>query len=381
MVKELLYQEDQRECQERDIDMRTLLDDRSQNVLGNELTSSPKNKKKKGKEKGEILFATDIRQRRRSSAASNPPAVNNSSAANSPSVVSSSPATNSIRGSPAPNPWARFTSFSIRLATLIPPCSVARFQSAFHDPQHSSPGEAVRHTLQKVNDTLDHNNDKLSEQEARRLFDTLLKSPIYETTDAGQQGQLLSDVRLALRVTEGKHDIASELVSILFDLDHGLDAGIYHSRPTTPISPMLLPSTSLHKARPSESQRVRSGSTLTPPISPALDDNDLDGNWIHVPERSKNGPQSLTPLIPAYDQNLKAGIRGVGDRFGEGGKRYITEPSRKQIVAQLYEERKQILDEATKHWKRGNARNKGGDIALCLAETVSYRVLFLMMRL
>ena len=342
VIEEVLSCEYRKECQERGIDVDTLLDDHPKSKPRVEYIPSAKNKK------GIKLVINDIRQQNHFSA------------------------TNGLRGSP--NPWAHSLSLSTHLATLIPSCNQNYFQSAFHDPQHSSPCKALRHTLQKINDVLYPGNDELSEQETKYLFgmfDALRASPVYGTMDIGQRDQLLSDARLALRATNDEPDQAWELVSILLDLERDLDVGIYHSVPTTPLSPTLLsPTSPTPKSRPSSSQWATSGSSMTSPISPAPKNDDLGGDWNYIPERPKSGPNYLARSIPAYDPNRKARIKGAGNGFGKGGKGDIGELSPMQRIAQLHKNRNQILREATRYWKGGNAGNRRGEVAQYFAERV-----------
>jgi len=346
VIEEVLNREYRGECQERGIDVDTLLDGHSKNKPRVERVASPK------KKKGMKLVINDVRQHNHFSS------------------------TNGLRGSP--DPWAQSTSLSTQLATLIPSCNAGYFQSAFHDDQHSSPCKALRHTLQKINDCLYPGNDELSEQETKYLFglfDALRASPIYETMTIGQRDQLLSDARLALRATNGKPDPAWELVSILLELERDLDIGIYHSVPATPLSPTLMsPTSPTFKSRPSTSQWATSGSPITSPVSPIPKNDDVGGGWNRIPERPKNEPRYLASSIPAYDPNRKARIKGAGNGFGKGGKGDIGELSHMQRIAQLHKNRNQILREASRYWKGGNSGNRGGEVAQYFAERVGCSV-------
>ena len=342
VIEEVLNREYRGECQERGIDVDTLLDGHPKNKPRVECVTSGK------KKKGMKLVINDVRQQHHLSA------------------------TNNFGSSP--DPWAQSMSLSTQLATLIPSCNLNYFQSAFHDSQHSSPCKALRHTLQKINDCLYPGNDELSEQETQYLFglfDALRASPIYATMTIGQRDQLLSDARLALRATNGKPDQAWDLVSILLELERDLDIGIYHSPPATPLSPTLLsPTSPTPKSRPSSSQWATSGSSVASPVTPTLNNDDLGGGWNNVPERPKNGPRYLASSIPAYDPNRKARIKGAGNGFGKGGKGDVGELSPMQRIAQLHKDRNQILREAGRYWKGGNAGNRRGEVAQYFAERV-----------
>jgi hypothetical protein len=342
VIEEVLGREHRRECQERGINVDNFVDDRAKNKPRAECTTS-------AKKKGMKLVINDVRQQHHFSGANG--------------LINS------------PDPWAQSVSLSTHLATLIPSCNPNYFQSAFHDPQHSSPCVALRHTLQKINDSLYPGNDELSEQETQHLFgmfDALLASPAYETMNAGQRDQLFCDARLSLRATNGDPNSAWELISTILDLERGLDVGIYHSTPATPLSPTLLSPTSPRpKSRPSSSQWAASGSATASPTSPTPK-NDLGGEWNNVPERQKARARYLADSIPAYDPNRKARAKGTGNGFDRGGRGNTGELGPMQRIAQLQKNRDQILREATRYWRGGNAGNRGGEVAQYFAERVSY---------
>jgi len=354
VIEEMLNREDRRECQERGIDVDTFLDDHPGNKPRVEYAFPAK------KRKGKKLVINDIRQQHHLSSPNGP------------------------RGPPGPDPWTQSMSLSTHLATLIPSYNANLFQSAFHDPQYSSPSKALRHTLQKIHVRLYPSNDELSEQETQYLFDlfdALRALPAYETMNVGQRDQLLSDARLALRATGGAPDLAWELVSTLLDLDD-LDIGIYHSTPTTPLSPTFAsPTSPTSKSRPSSSQWATNGSTMPSPITPIPKSDDVSGEWNHIPVRPRNRPHYLAASIPAYDPNRKARIKGAGNGFGKGGKGDIGELGPMQRIAQLRRVRNRILREATRYWKGGNAGNRGGEVAQYFAERVCCLVSFTRTRL
>lgn len=343
VIEEVLKRENQRECRERGINVDTLWDDRPKNKprVGN----VPPAKKKK---KAIKLVINDVRQQHLL------------------------PSAKALKSPASPNPWAQTTSLSTYLATLIPSSNASQFQSAFHDPQHPSPCKALRHTLREINARRYPGDDDLSEQETKylfELFDALRESPVYETMAAERRDQLLSDARLALRATDGSPDLAWELISTLVDLDSDLDVGIYHSAPSTPLSPTLLsPTSSRPKPRSNTSPWTSNGSTIVSPISPTIKDDDLGGEWNYIPERPKNGPHYLAASIPAYDPNLRTRVKGTGNGFGKGGKGDIGELGPMQRIAQLNRTRSQILHEATRYWRGGKSGNRGGEVAQYFAE-------------
>ena len=353
VIEEVLNRENRRECQERGIDVDTLLDDRPKSKP--RVSNAFPTKKKKGMK----LVINDIRQQHQLSSPTR------------------------LNGPASPDPWAQTMSLSTHLATFIPSSNVNQYQSAFHDPQHPSPSTALRHTLRKINARLYPGDDELSEQETQylfELFDALRASPDYETMNSERRDQLLSDARLALRATGGAPDSAWEVVSTLQDLDHDLDVGIYHSAPATPLSPALLSPTSPHPKPRSNVSHQAGASTAVSPISSTPRDDDLGGDWNYIPERPKNGTRYLAASIPAYDPNRKARIKGAGNGFGKRGKGDIGELGPMQQIAQLHKNRNQILREATRYWRGGNVGNRGGEVAQYFAERVRYSVSSMRMR-
>ena len=345
VIEEVLNREYRRECRERGVDVDTLLDGRPKSKPRVEYVAP-------AKKKGLKVVINDVRQQHHLS----------------------SP--NGFNAFSSPDPWAQSMSLSTHLATLIPSCNANHFQSAFHDPQHSSPSKALRHTLQKINGRLYPGNDELSEQETQHLFgmfDALRASPDYETMNVVQRDQLLSDARLALRATGGVPDLAWELISTLLELDRDLDVGIYHSIPTTPLSPKFAsptsPTSPIPKSRPSAPQWATSGSNMPSPISPTSKNSDLGGGWKYIPERPRNRSHHLAASIPAYDPGRKARIR-AGNGFGKGAKGDFGELDPMQRIAQLHKNRNQMLREASRYWKRGNTGNRGGEVAQYFAERV-----------
>jgi hypothetical protein len=287
----------------------------------------------------------------------------------------------------APDPWSQTMSLAMHLSTLLPLQPTSYFQSAFHSPQHSSPFMALRSCLISIANTQRATNADIYTVENTQLFelfDILHSSPIYFQLDPEQRDQVLSDARLALRATGNNPDQALEIVEILFDLDTELDIGIYHSPvPRSPESPT--PKSLLYPSRFSSSPSPISA----PPVLKTTFDSPSTSSsksqlstfaWQSVPQRRVVQEQNfLAESIPAYKSGRKTGVKGRGIGIGKGGKGDVGELTHLEKISQLQKSRREVLQEATRYWKKGSRGNRGGDVAMYFAERVS-RLAFLRFR-
>ena len=310
-------------------------------------------------------------------------------------------------GPPAPDPWTQLSSLSEHLATLLPPHPASFFQSHFHSPNYASPANALRAALSSIADT--QNKSPLDTTTLFTMLDVLRDSPTYTSLDAEQRSTLHADTQLALRATRGRGDDAIDIVWLLLelvlDLESGtLAMGVYHV-PQSPVSPgrssaWISPSTT--SPPPLPASRYRSGSTSQlpsgpPPVQPpptskrkSISVVSSPGaqpfEWQTVPQKPPKGPHPLALHIPAYDSanqsRRSAGVgklRGTGNGIGKGGKGDVgelTRPDLKQRMAASLRKRDELLKEASKAWSRGNAKTRGGEVALYFAERVMRRSLF-----
>jgi hypothetical protein len=306
---------------------------------------------------------------------------------------------------PAPDPWTQLSSLSEYLATLLPPNSASFFLSHFHSPSYVSPANALRAALSSIAGTQKLPSDTTT---LFTMLDVLRDSPTYTSLDAEQRSTLYADTQLALRATRGRGDDAIDIVWLLLelvlDLESGtLAMGVYHV-PQSPLScsrSSAWISPSATSAPPLPTIRDRSSSTSqlpsgpppvqppptskrksiasSPGVSPTMD-KAQPFEWQTVPQKPPKGPHPLALHIPAYDstnQNRRSAgmgkLRGTGNGMGKGGKGDVgelTRPDLKQRMATSLRKRDELLREASKAWSRGNAKTRGGDVALYFAERV-----------
>lgn len=310
---------------------------------------------------------------------------------------------------PAPDPWTQLSSLSEHLATLLPPHPASFFQSHFHSPNYVSPANALRAALSSLGGTY-----KKSSSDTTTLFtmlDVLRESPTYTSLDPEQRSTLYDDTQLALRVTHGRGDDAIDIVWLLLELDLDLESGtlamgVYHV-PQSPLSPNrssawvssppTSPSPSMSRDRSSSmSAAMRQLPSGPPPVQPPptskrksisafpgaspTTDTSRQFQWQTVPQKPPKGPHPLAVHIPAYDatnqsrRSAEVGkFRGTGNGIGKGGKGDVGElarPDLKQRMSASLRNRDELLREASKAWSRGNAKTRGGEVALYFAERV-----------
>ncbi|KIJ20571.1 hypothetical protein PAXINDRAFT_165494 [Paxillus involutus ATCC 200175] len=333
---------------------------------------------KKKNNRGKTISLVDIRQKQHIS----------------PSPISGFPAT------PAPDPWTQLSSLSEHLATLLPPHPASFFQSQFHSPNHTSPAKAIRAALSSISGALGVPSSDRPMSTLFAMLDVIRASPTYTLLDAEQRSTLYSDIQLALSATQGRGDDAIDIVWLLLELDLDLESGslamgIYHVRSpmsqgsssssawlspvASPTSPedwvgnasVKLPSGPPSPQPPPTSKRKASFSSVSPTTTKP---NPFE--WQTVPQ--KPPPNSVHPLalhIPAYNNYANNNKRAVGGGkvrgAGKGGKGDVGElirPDLKRRQAESLRKRDEMLREASKAWRRGNSKTKGGEVALYFAE-------------
>ncbi|KAF9219707.1 hypothetical protein BS17DRAFT_821355 [Gyrodon lividus] len=308
---------------------------------------------------------------------------------------------------PIPDPWTQLSSLSVHLATLLPPHPASFFQSHFHSPNYSSPAKALRAALSSISGTQDAPSSDAPTSTLFTMLDIIGASPIYTLLDAEQRTTLYSDVQLALSATLFRADDAIDIVWLLLELDLDLKSGslamgVYHIPQPQARSPMSQ-SSSLAWASPLGSptspkalERVGNWTMKLPlgPPSPqppptskrkgslsAASPTTTNSNpfeWQTVPQKPPpKGPHSLALHIPAYNNNndnkraVGGGkVRGAGNGLGKGGRGDVGElsPDLKRRKAESLKKRDEMLREASKAWRRGNSKTRGGEVALYFAE-------------
>lgn len=397
IVETLLTNEFIRELEERGLDALNEGETRSPHSLDNVLWKRVESKRKstsvngkaaKKNPRGKTIPLVDIRQRQHLPSPSAPAAL------------------------PAPDPWTQLSSLSEHLATLLPPQPASFFLSHFHSPKHTSPAKALRAALSSIAAVQSKlPSDTNTTASLFTMLDVLRDSPAYASLDAEQRSTLYSDAQLALRATCGSGDSAIDIVWLLLDFDLDLESGaltmgVYHV-PQSPLSPgrssaWVSPSPTSPPLSPLLMRRDRSSSASEamrplqsgpPPAQPPPTSKRKSFSspreaapttsvphpfeWQTVPPKPPKGPHPLALHIPAYDSTNQgrrsAGMgkfRGTGNGMGRGDVGELTRADLRQRMAASLKKRDELLREASKAWTRGNARTRGGEVALYFAERV-----------
>ncbi|THH20654.1 hypothetical protein EW146_g747 [Bondarzewia mesenterica] len=294
---------------------------------------------------------------------------------------------------PPPDPWTQVSSLSSHLSSLLPSHPPSFFQSFFHSPDSATPAVAIRSALTSI--ASDASKDDLSPDDMGFLFnmhDLLRASPAFETLDSEGRDRLFSDATLCLRATGSRPDEAIELTWFLREMDADSETewlmGPYHSAVPQPLSSssnfiQKRPSCPPSASRPGPASKR---SQLAHPIQTRT----LTSAWNTVPTRQPPpGPHPLAASIPAYNPlngisakaraaararakgdvgNIRTGGREVGlmtDLHSIDG-REVQKQKRRMI--ELRTKRAEAIISAGRAWQKGNAKNRGGEVAMFYAE-------------
>ncbi|KAL4078890.1 hypothetical protein V8B97DRAFT_1914663 [Scleroderma yunnanense] len=393
VVENLLTNEYLRELEERGLD--ALDDGEDQDLFGDEgiwhlvvtkkkaQLPSPSKKTAKKNARGKTITLVDIRQKQ-----------------HIPSPVTQ------LLSKPPSDMWTQISSLSEHLASLLPPYKATFFQSYFHSPNYSSPAKAVRAALSDIVDkersprspkpTLASENPSV----LFTLLDVIRDSQAYTTLNAEQRSTVCSDAQLALTATQGCGDRAIDIVWFLLELELDLQTGTlamgaYHvpqsamsptsssswfSSPTSPTAKSPIRMTNgaelfSHRDSPLSSQSP----TKSKPNSQMASQNTATFDWQIVAPRKpppNDGPHPLSLSIPAYNGHRGTGsakVRGAGNGFGKGGKGDVgelraTRRDMRKHVEESWKKQGELLREASKAWRNGNSKSRGGEIAQYFAE-------------
>ena len=372
LVEEVLTAEYVRELEERG------LDESESKIMGYEGPWELVERKKKGVpkqkkhfKKGTIFTLVDVRQQQHAR----------------PNASSSSPHAG------VPDPWTQLASVASHLNLLIPSQPASYFQSIFHSPNYSSPGQALRAALVQISRQVSqHSTEELTEEESPLLFsmfEILTTSQTYSDLNVEERDQLLEDALFALRATGRDPNTALDVVQILVELDADLTTkeyawGIYHQKAPQLKGAAKLPSGPPNIPPPPNIPRGANTFACSP--SGGVEKARAPPNaWKTIPTKPMpDGPHPLSGVIRAYTIQTPTKparkVRGGGNGNGKGGKGDVGEllgqTSSSKIAAakrawELQEQRRAALREAGKAWQKGHSKNRGGEIAFYFAERVS----------
>ncbi|KAJ3512601.1 hypothetical protein NLJ89_g3418 [Agrocybe chaxingu] len=271
---------------------------------------------------------------------------------------------------PSADPWMQVTSLSSHLSSLLPPHPPSTFSSFFHSPKHTTSYDALRACLASLCKSTD---DDTHASVLFNLLDIIL--PEYGDCDAELLSRVTSDAQLAVAVTDGDGDAALDIFSVLRDLDSDASLGLTHLPAPQPSS--FNPKqngTSVWKplAHPSDIRPPPEKHREKPPPPPNTPNKPSPYQWQAVPQRTKvpRGPHPLAHHIPAYSRDVN-GMKTnrysrsrsypySGSLSGDAGFR--------QRMSMAMAKRDQALKDATRMWQKGNAKNRGGEVAVYYAE-------------
>lgn len=306
-----------------------------------------------------------------------------------------SPARESVSAQ-VPDVWTQLASISEHLASLLPPNSPEFFQSYFHSPKHTSPAKAVRAALSDIAGKMTKSASCTRSPASGStsvlfgLLDIICDSPAYAELDPAQRSIVYSDAQLALSATQGRGDDSLDVIALLLELEldvqtGSLAMGVYHF-PQSPVSPTSSPASLSSPASPSKSPiRVANGVSHSPPVikwmphSPMKAGHSSALGWQTVTSRKPppgNRLQALSLNIPAYGNHPSTGTtkkRGAGNGFGKGGKGDVGElasarGNMRRYLTESWQKENELLREASRAWRSGNSKSRGGEIAQYFAE-------------
>ncbi|KAF9077984.1 hypothetical protein BDP27DRAFT_1310536 [Rhodocollybia butyracea] len=263
----------------------------------------------------------------------------------------------------APDPWTQISSLSTHLASLLPSHEPSFFSSFFHSPKYPTPYLALVEALREIAKT------RASEEDYAPILISLLDILLLTYDDHEQKSHLVSVAELALTATEGRPEDALDLVRLLHDLNEdssggNFEMGIYHEP-----MPHPHPTDASRPGRaPARRSQLPSGPPPVPPppllkgnSSMACSENKPSPyRWQSVPQRkTRKTTHPLAQYIPTYNRDVN-GIR-VRDESDVGELEF------RKRIKDSRRKRDEMLREASRMWQKGNAKTRGGEVALYFA--------------
>ncbi|KAG8875345.1 hypothetical protein FRB97_005209 [Tulasnella sp. 331] len=255
-----------------------------------------------------------------------------------------------------PDPWTHLSSLASRLSELLPPLPASHFLSLFHDPTNSSPVQALRQELERLQSQSTTTDDIAA-------CSLLLKDILYD-----ESGFLDADAEMCIRAVGGDVDTALELVWLLQDLDN-MGPAVSHS-PVVSTTTHVVSPTSPTPNRGAYSALINAPPTAS--LSPCRPPSEHNA-WTKVAARPRPKKviemDPLGEFIPAY-KNMPAGWRAKSGRAsGEPELDEQVSESQCRYWSEYYRMRRdESLRDASRYWKKNWAGAKGGDVALVYAE-------------
>ncbi|KAG8691134.1 hypothetical protein FRC11_006554 [Ceratobasidium sp. 423] len=190
------------------------------------------------------------------------------------------PASNSPPLSTTVDPWTYIDSVATRLGSILPNVPSSTFSSAFHNPSHSTPADALRATLATLGNT--------------NTIDDFALVALISLLDAGPDD--FDDANLCLRATASQPDDAYHLIEILKELDEKVPVIAHYTTSPVPVeSPTIkkanLPVAPPDSPLPTTRRKSTASDVVKSPVSP------MKPVWGTVPIRPK-----AKPIAVSYSQ-------------------------------------------------------------------------------
>ncbi|KAI0272736.1 hypothetical protein BC834DRAFT_361426 [Gloeopeniophorella convolvens] len=263
--------------------------------------------------------------------------------------------------------WTAVSSLSAHLASLLPPHPESFFKSFFHSPESESPAAAARQALTSIFETNAVDGSSLDMIVLSSMQELIRSSVEYNELDAEDQDRFVSDTVLCLGAAKSRQDEALDLVWLLRSLDADLAGewkmGPYHYKPLPRQERAPNPPGSTKDAT------YRPSTAHTKPLSghpPGRPPPQPQNAWNAVPYRkAPAGANPHAAFIPAYN-TANGARRSSVDRVGPVRARDAIKQRRR--LDGLAAHREKAIMSAAKAWKGGNAKNRGGEVAMFYAE-------------
>lgn len=281
----------------------------------------------------------------------------------------------------ATDPWDVVMSIAEQLSSLVPSRPALYFQSYFHSPAYSTPYEAACAALTAIHDV----GSALDDDAVLSNVLDIISPGHEEMLDTNQRSNLCSDIQLAINVTRGHTDDALDLVRILRDLDFDsqpgyMEMGIYHA-PSQPSSPRLASASPIGQVS-SHITKLPAGPPETPPPPEKAKSQPSENRgkrrssepqWQTVPQRKtpRNDILQVITSRPANARDAGAKIKGSGNGMGKGGKGDVGElAEHNRRIKESLRKRDECYREAHAMWRKGNAKTRGGEVAMFYVDKV-----------
>ena len=238
------------------------------------------------------------------------------------------------------DPWTQISSLSTYVASLLPPHLPSFFQSFFHSPKSGATSyDSLRAALTSLC------KNKQDPDNYNTIFSHLMNILLIDNADVDPElaARIIADIRLSVVVADGRAADAFDLVNVLRDLHTKPEMGLFHLLPakvSDSKSPLLSDPLSISSpSQPKFKQKIK-----LPSVTPS-EDKSSPYQWQTVPYRNTQRDSGMTSLEE-------------------------DDCERRMADATLRE--RELLQQATRMWQKGNSKTHGGEVAQHYAERVGF---------